>query len=123
MRKLHLVPEDKPYPAYLDSIYQALQDINTKLEKELTAKQTAIENKDLEIKELKALVNEKDFVIGDLNKDLADSQRNNEGNRQMIKKLINDMVRKQQDIEWYKRTYETRSLLGTLKEKVFGRKM
>jgi len=44
------------------------------------------------------------------------------GNRQLINKLLGDISRLQNDIDWYKRTYEKRSLLGLLREKFFQRK-
>jgi len=45
-----------------------------------------------------------------------------EGNRQLINKLLGDLSKLQNDVEWYKRTYEQRSFLGTLREKIFKRK-
>jgi peptidoglycan hydrolase CwlO-like protein len=41
-----------------------------------------------------------------------------EGSKQLINKLLDDIKRYQNDIEWYKRTYEKRSIIGTLKEKI-----
>ena len=52
---------------------------------------------------------------------LKDELRKQEGTKQLINKLLEDIRRYQNDIEWYKRTYETRSLLGTIKEKIFNR--
>lgn len=117
-----LVPEDANHPGVLKGIYQSLSRINEQFEEEKESKQALLETKDLEIQELKLQISELQKTVGELHQKLADTNRNNEGNRQIIKKLINDVVRKQQDIEWYKRTYESRSLLGTLKEKIFGRK-
>lgn len=54
-------------------------------------------------------------------KKLKDEIRRQEGTKQLINKLLEDIRRYQNDIEWYKRTYETRSLLGTIKEKIFNR--
>ena len=47
-----------------------------------------------------------------------DGQRNIDGNRQLINKLLNDLERMKQDIEWYKRTYEKRTLFGVIKERL-----
>ena len=49
---------------------------------------------------------------------LKDEIRKQEGSKQLINKLLEDIRRYQNDIEWYKRTYETRSLIGTIKEKI-----
>jgi hypothetical protein len=53
---------------------------------------------------------------------LNDEIRKQEGTKQLINKLLEDIRRYQNDIEWYKRTYERRSLLGTLKEKLKRKK-
>jgi phage shock protein A len=53
---------------------------------------------------------------------LKDEIRKQEGTKQLINKLLEDIRRYQNDIEWYKRTYERRSLLGTLKEKLKRKK-
>ena len=122
MRNPILIPEDTSHPGVLKGIYESLTKLNNQLANELALKQNLIESKDQEYQQLKNEVGILEKTVGELNQKLAEITRTNEGNRQIIKKLINDMVRKQQDIEWYKRTYETRSLLGTLKEKIFGRK-
>ena len=49
---------------------------------------------------------------------LEKAQQSIEGNRQIINKLLGDQSKLQNDIDWYKRTYEQRSLLGTLREKI-----
>ena len=117
-----LIPEEPNHPGVLTGIYESLNRVNDQFETEKESKQILLESKDLEIRELKLQITGLQKTVGELNEKLADITRNNEGNRQIIKKLINDVVRKQQDIEWYKRTYETRSLLGTLKEKLLGKK-
>jgi hypothetical protein len=121
MRNPLLIPSDSTPADLLKGIYESLRKINIKLEEELEAKQHMLTEKEQEILALKGIISEKEKEAEVLNKKNADIRRLNEGNRQIIKKLINDVVSKQQDIEWYKRTYETRSLFGTLKEKVFGK--
>jgi len=121
MRNPLLIPEDTAHPGVLKGIYESLTKLNNQLEKELALKQTLVEAKDQESQQLKNELETLKKTVGELHQKLAETNRNNEGNRQIIKKLINDVVRKQQDIEWYKRTYESRSLLGTLKEKIFGK--
>ena len=122
MRNALLIPEEPSHPGVLKGIYQSLTRINEQFETEKETKQALLESKDQEVRELKLQISELQKTVGELNQKLAEITRTNEGNRQIIKKLINDVVRKQQDIEWYKRTYETRSLLGTLKEKILGRR-
>lgn len=120
MRNALLIPEDPNHPGVLKGIYESLSRLNQQAEEEKEAKLALLESKDLEIQDLKLQVTKLQQTVGELNEKLEDITRTNEGNRQIIKKLINDVVRKQQDIEWYKRTYETRSFLGYLKERIFG---
>lgn len=107
----------------VEDIFLSLQVIQQKLEEELTAKQKIIESNLEEIKVLRNAVQEKDIAMLQLEKNLAESQRNNEGNRQIINKLLNDLDRMQQDVEWYKRTYQRRSFFGYLKEYLLGSKI
>lgn len=111
----------------IDTLTQAeiqltLQRIESNLEREIKCKQTTIERQEEEIKKLNLALEEKNSLTSELNGKLAECVRVNEGHRQLINKLINDIERLNQDLDWYKRTYETRSLLGTLKEKILGRK-
>ncbi|AKQ45110.1 hypothetical protein TH63_04820 [Rufibacter radiotolerans] len=78
-----------------------------------------LDAKDQEILQLKAALQTKIQMVEELNQRVLVVERNNEGNKQLNKKLISEIVRKQQDIEWYKRTYEKRSLIGYIKEKIF----
>jgi hypothetical protein len=103
-------------------IRQSLDNIERKLDREIVAKQSTIARQEAVIQHLNALMEEKNTLILQMNEKLAECSRNNEGNRQLINKLLNDIDRLHQDIEWYKRTYETRSLLGTIKEKIFRRR-
>jgi len=61
----------------------------------------------------------KDFEIKTLKEELEHVQHLVEGNRQLINKLLGDLSKLQNDIEWYKKTYEQRSFLGMLKTKLF----
>ncbi|KAA3437579.1 hypothetical protein [Rufibacter hautae] len=103
----------------LDEIHASLHAIQQHFLKELAYKQSLLEAKDLEISQLKTTLNKKDQLVEELRDRVITVEKNNEGNKQLNKKLISEIVRKQQDIEWYKRTYESRSLLGTLKQKLF----
>jgi hypothetical protein len=102
----------------MDDFQQMLEIIEQKLDTEILAKQTTIDRQEREIQRLQNLIEDKNKVILEMNDKLVDCMRNGEGNRQLINKLLNDMSLLQQDIEWYKRTYETRSILGTLREKL-----
>jgi len=43
----------------------------------------------------------------------------NEGNKQLMDKLLGNISKLQNDVDWYKRTYEQRSVLGYFREKLF----
>lgn len=99
-------------------IYRSLEAIQQQLEEEISNKQTIIDDCYTEIKTLRSQAAAKNEVIANLENNVSENQRNIEGNRQLINKLLNDLTRMQQDIDWYKRTYEKRSLLGIVKDKV-----
>jgi predicted RNase H-like nuclease (RuvC/YqgF family) len=101
-----------------DSIRQSLNNIEMKLDKEVNARQKTIDRQEAVIQHLHSLLEEKNDLILHLNEKVADCSRNSEGNRQLINKLLNDITRLQQDIEWYKRTYETRSFWGMIKQRL-----
>ena len=109
-------------PSKLDDIQQTLEMIEHKLDSEVAAKQKSIDLQEKEIQRLHALAEEKNKMIIELNEKLAESLQGLEGKRQLINKLLNDIDRLNHDIDWYKKTYENRSLLGTIKEKVLGRR-
>jgi chromosome segregation ATPase len=102
----------------LQDIQQAIEVIDHKLDAEISAKQRTIEIQELEVQRLNKLSDEKNNTILQMHEQLGELNRTVEGNRQLVNKLLNDIERLQQDIEWYKRTYETRSLLGTIKQKL-----
>lgn len=120
LRKLLTESQLPEQSSLAEDIFQSLKVIQQKLEEEIANKQQVIDGSWAEIRTLRATVQEKDQLVLKLEKGIAESQRNLEGNRQIINKLLNDLDRLQQDIEWYKRTYESRSFLGTVKEKLFG---
>ncbi len=103
----------------LESWKELLRAIDQKLENEMSAKQKLVDKQDKEIENLRFLNDEKNKAIFQLNEKIEEGKRKVEGNRQLVNKLLFDIERLQQDIDWYKRTYETRSLLGTIKEKLF----
>lgn len=121
LRKMLTEKHIQEQPLLLEAVYESIKKIEEKLDEEITNKQAVIDGSWNEIRTLRQALQQKDQHIIQLEKNMAECQRNAEGNRQIINKLLNDLDRMQQDIEWYKRTYETRSLLGTIKEKVLGR--
>lgn len=116
----HVIPVIPPASGVLEmhEIRQVLEGIEEKMEAEIGAKQRTIERQEEELRRLQALLEEKTRVIADVEEKLLESMRKSEGNRQLINKLLGDIDRLNQDVEWYRRTYEKRSLIGTIKEKL-----
>jgi len=102
----------------IEAIQQSLDAIEQSLDKEISAKQKTIDRQEAEIHRLHLLLEEKTKAFSDISNQLAECVRKGEGNRQLINKLLNDIDRLNQDIEWYKRTYVKRSLLGVIKDKL-----
>lgn len=112
---------DKMNGTTLDSmsvILRTLSLIERKLDSEVESNHQIIQWQQAELKRLHSKVLDKNDAIADLNTKLNDYHIKAEGNRQLINKLITDIDRLQQAIEWYKRTYETRSLAGIIKDKL-----
>lgn len=105
-------------PKVVLDVYESLKEIRRKLEEEMAYKQKTIEASLEEIQLLRKVIGEKDAAILELKNKLDDCQRNSEGNRQLINKLLNDLDRAQQNVDWYKRTYERRSILGVVKDRI-----
>jgi uncharacterized protein involved in exopolysaccharide biosynthesis len=118
LRKLITETYEADKTQLVENIYVSLKEIRQKLEEEIANKQAVIDGYSKEITALHSQVVAKDMSIQDLESKLAESQRSIEGNRQLINKLLNDLDRMQQNVEWYKRTYENRSLLGVIKDKL-----
>lgn len=88
------------------------------VETEFQFKQELINRQQEEIDNLKKVLEDNQGLITNLNQKLQICGQTNEGNNQLINKLLGDITKLQNDIDWYKRTYERRSLLGTIKEKI-----
>jgi uncharacterized coiled-coil DUF342 family protein len=99
-------------------ILRTLRAIEQKLEKEVTAKQQIVVWQQDELKRLHSEIADKNNAISQLNIKLNECRSQSEGNRQLINKLITDIDKLQQNVDWYKRTYESRSLLGVIKDKL-----
>ena len=102
----------------LEDVQQSLELIEHKLDSEILAKQRTIEHQQQEIQRLHLLIEGKDKNILETSEKLAECTNNNEGNRQLINKLLGDIDRLRQDLDWYERTYEKRSFWGMIKERV-----
>ncbi len=106
----------------LEDVQHSLDIIELKLDAEILAKQKTIDRQELEIQRLHLLIEGKDKMILHTGEMHAECIGKSEGNRQLINKLLNDIDRLNQDIEWYKRTYEKRSMLGMIREQVLKKK-
>ena len=123
MKNKILVESLNGYKSYsVEQINVMLEQIDQKLDEEIGYKQQTITRQENEIHKLRSVIEEKNSILKEMGDRVSESQRSSEGNRQLINKLLTDIDRLKQDIEWYKRTYVKRSLLGTIKEKLFNSK-
>ena len=104
-----------------EHITNMLEQIEQKLDEEIGFKQQTITRQENEIQKLRTVIEEKNSIMKEMSDKATDYLRSSEGNRQLINKLLTDIDRLKQDIEWYKRTYVQRSFLGTIKQKLFGK--
>jgi peptidoglycan hydrolase CwlO-like protein len=118
LRKLLPNQYDLTQPDLESDIFQSLKNIEQQLHKELDIKQKTIDESWAEIRNLRTQLETKDQAILSLQAKVSENYRNIEGNRQLINKLLSDLSRLRQDIDWYKRTYESRSLMGVIKDKI-----
>lgn len=95
-----------------------LRQVYSHLLSENEYKRDRIEELIKRLKDLEAKLAEEQQEKKELHKILTEENRKQEGTKQLINKLLEDIRRYQNDIEWYKRTYEKRSLLGILKQKL-----
>ena len=104
----------------LNEISEKLEDIVSFMERELKNKQQMIDQQQEDIQRITAEKDSKDIVINSLKEQLENASHQVESNRQLINKLLGDISHYQNDLEWYKRTYEKRSLFGVIKDKLMG---
>src|SRR5579872_5677577 len=109
-------------PKDQQSLEEKLEEIREYLEQEMVLNQSFVERLEKEIDEARLQILDKDETISRLQAQLQDCRQVNEGTRQLINKLLNDISNYQKDISWYKRTFEERSLLGIIKDKFFRKK-
>jgi septation ring formation regulator EzrA len=101
------------------SMNEQLNQIVRFIEDEVKSKQAIIEKQSIIIKQLEQTISNCHERNTMQILQLQGCQKTNEGNKQLINKLLGDLARLQQDLDWYKRTFEQRSFFGTLKEKIF----
>jgi chromosome segregation ATPase len=102
-------------------IYERLERLVQQMESEISLQQRIIDKQLQEIGVLKTEIEKKDTTSVKMEKQLQESIQNVEGNRQLINKLLSDIAHYQNDIDWYKRTYEKRSIWGVIKDKLSKR--
>ncbi len=95
-----------------------LRQVYSHLLSENEYKRERIEELMIRLKGLEAKLADEQKEKKELYKHLTEENKKQEGTKQLINKLLEDIRRYQNDIEWYKRTYEKRSLIGTIKEKM-----
>jgi len=117
--RLKVIDNNEDKDIELHAIHDSLEKIRLYMEKEIAFKQRLIESQEEQMHKLKARADEKDVVIQRLEGQLLECRQTNEGTRQLINKLLSDISNYQKDLEWYKRTFEKRSLLGTIRQKLF----
>ena len=103
----------------IEDVHQSLELIEHKIDTEILAKQRTIDHQQQEIQRLHLLIEAKDKAILEMIEKLTVTTSNNEGNRQLINKLLGDIDRLRQDLDWYERTYEKRSFFGLFHQKLF----
>lgn len=102
----------------LRHIMARLDQLRFCFEREADTKQRIIDRLLNDIERLKHALDEREAQVFRLQNEMHQCQQKNEGNHQLINKLLNDISRYQNDIEWFKRTYEKRSFLGVIKDKL-----
>jgi predicted RNase H-like nuclease (RuvC/YqgF family) len=106
----------------LQLIQEQLDGITRHMESEALSRQLIIERQHAEIQMLRKQLSEKNHSLSELRQALHECRQNADGHQQLVNKLLNDISGYQNDLDWYKRTYEKRSLLGTIRQKLFNNK-
>ena len=102
----------------LDKFSEDLTVIRNHIESDLQEKQKLIVRLQEAIESL--IVQRKDLQekMEKQSVELLSAKQLAEAKKQLVDKLIGDITSLKQDVDWYKRTYEQRSFLGYLKEKL-----
>lgn len=101
---------------YVESTERKLDEIRYSLLEEMKLKNELIEQQEAEIRQLHQALGDEKLEIENWKERGEQARLLGEGHQQLINKLLGDITRLQQDIEWYKRTYERRSFLGYFKQ-------
>lgn len=109
-----LLTEDNKYHQLTTTLASIKQFIDT----ELNAKQVLVVRLQNVIDVLRKELDESHAEAESKARQLQHITQLNEGNKQIINKLLGDISKMQNDLEWYKRTYEKRSFLGVIKQKI-----
>lgn len=94
-----------------------LRQVYSHLLSENEYKRERIEELIKRLKDLEAKLAEEEKEKKQLHQTLTEENKRQEGTKQLINKLLEDIRRYQNDIEWYKRTYEKRKVAGILKDR------
>jgi chromosome segregation ATPase len=105
-------------PERFSEISEKLDDVLMYLKNELAGKNQIINAQSTEIQRLRSVVDNRQQQLEKIQLKLEEFESRAESNRQLINKLLGDISHYQNDIEWYKRTYEKRSFWGVMKEKI-----
>jgi DNA repair exonuclease SbcCD ATPase subunit len=105
-------------PDSLRDISAKIDEVLLYLRKELNNKQEIIDSQAIELVRMRRVLDEKEKNVKIIQNKLAECEQKSESNRQLINKLLGDISHYQNDIEWYKRTYEKRSIWGVMKDKL-----
>lgn len=106
----------------ISSIQFEITKLRLFLDEELRDKKEVIRQKDNQLSECKQAIAKKDAIIAALEFKLQEQEEQTAGNHQLINKLLGDISKLSNDIDWYQRTYEKRSFLGVVKEKILNKK-
>jgi uncharacterized coiled-coil DUF342 family protein len=109
-------------PQRWDYVNKRLNDILTGLEQEAAFRQGLLVKLEEQLDWLKGMCAKKDNEIIALRDQLQECRQVSEGTRQLMNKLLNDIDNYRKDIDWYQRTYEKRSLPGTIWQKLFRKR-
>lgn len=93
-----------------------LQEVLQLLKTEMESKQQSISFLEKELTLVRKESDEKSILLAKTIQECKNLQSELEGNRQLMNKLLSDLREAQNDLSWYKRTYERRSLAGLFKQ-------
>jgi septation ring formation regulator EzrA len=106
------------HPVSYQSINESLAQVCDYINKEAQLKIDIVRRQQEVIDSLVRQRDEYKQLWDDSRNELQQVVQLSEGKKQLVDKLLGDIARLQQDIEWYKKTYEERSFWGTILEKI-----